>query len=84
MSDVNNRATSTTPSEIPPLLIVALPANLVLPTPVNPASVIVPVVLPKSTLSAVVFALLTAPRLNPLPLILANPLLFTARAATLL
>jgi hypothetical protein len=65
-------------------VIVAFDANWVYPLPVRAATVIVPVALVKETLFKVVLALLTAPRLNPVPLIVAKPLASTLNAARLL
>jgi hypothetical protein len=83
ISDVNNPATFTVPRLNPPV-IVAFEANRVLPAPVRDTSVVVPVTPVKFTLLAVVFRLLTAPRLNPVPLIVAKPLASTLNAARLL
>jgi hypothetical protein len=84
ISEVNNPATLTTPSVMPPEVIVALLPKRVLPTPLNPASVIVPPVAVKYTAFADVFALLTLPRLNPLPLTVARPVASTLNVAALL
>jgi hypothetical protein len=83
MADVSSPATFTVPRLIPPLVIVAFDPNRVFPAPLNEASVIVPVAPVKYTLLLAVFRLLTAPRLNPVPLIVANPLAFTLSAAAL-
>jgi hypothetical protein len=83
MSDVNRPATFTVPRLIPPLVIVAFDPNRVFPAPLNEASVIVPVAPVKYTLLLAAFRLLTAARLNPVPLILAKPLAFTLKAAAL-
>ena len=83
MSDVSRPATFTVPRLSPPV-IVAFDANRVFPAPDSDASVIVPLAAVKDTLSAVAFRLLTAPRLNPIPLIVANPLASTLRVAALL
>jgi hypothetical protein len=82
--DVNNPATFTIPSLIPPPLIVALLPNRVLPTPLNPLNVIVPLAAVKYTLSATTFALLTLLKLNPVPLTIAVPLPSTLNPAALL
>jgi hypothetical protein len=81
MSLVSRPATFTVPRLIPPLVIVAFDANRVFPAPLNPANVVVPLTPVKYTLFAVVFRLLTAPKLRPVPLIVAKPLAFTLRVA---
>jgi hypothetical protein len=83
MSLVSRPATFTVPRLIPPL-IVAFEANRVFPAPLKDVSVVVPVTPVKYTLSAVVFKLLTTPRLKPVPLIVAKPLASTLRVAALL
>jgi len=84
MSLVSRPATFTVPRLIPPLVIVALDANRVFPAPDSEAKVVVPLTPVKYTLLEVVFRLLTAPRLKPVPLIVAKPLAFTLRVAALL
>jgi len=81
---VSRPATFTVPRLIPPLVIVAFDANRVFPAPDSDASVVVPLTPVKYTLLAVVFRLLTAPKLRPVPLIVAKPLAFTLRVAALL
>jgi hypothetical protein len=81
MSELSRLATFTTPSVIPPALIVAFDANRVLPTPLNPLSVIVPLVAVKYTLLAALFPLLTLPRLKPTPLTVARPFASTLKVA---
>jgi len=83
MAEVSRPATLTVPKLIPPLVIVAFEPNRVFPAPLNEASVTVPVAPVKYTLLLAVFKLLTAPRLNPVPLIVAKPLAFTLKAAAL-
>jgi len=56
----------------------------VFPAPDSEASVVVPLTPVKYTLLAVVFKLLTALRLKPVPLIVTKPLAFTLRVAVLL
>jgi hypothetical protein len=80
MSLVKRPATFTVPRLSPPV-IVAFDANRVFPAPLNPANVVVPVAPVKYTLFDAVFRLLTAPRLKPVPLIVANPLAFTLSVA---
>jgi hypothetical protein len=84
MSLVSRPATFTVPRLIPPLVIVAFEANRVFPAPLNTANVVVPLTPVKYKLFAVVFRLLTALRLKPVPLIVANPLVSTLRVAALL
>jgi len=83
ISLVSRPATFTIPRLIPPV-IVAFDANRVFPAPDSDASVVVPLAPVKYTLFAVVFKLLTALRLKPVPLIVANPLASTLNAAALL
>ena len=59
--------TVTTPALTPPLVISALLANLVLPSPDKLPTVMVPLVALKRRLLAAVFALLTAPSVPPAP-----------------
>ena len=83
MSLVSSPITSTVPFAIPPVIVALLPKR-VLPNPLRLASVIVELAPLKFTALVLVFALLTAPRLRPVPLIVANPLAFTLSAAVLL
>jgi hypothetical protein len=83
ISLVSRPATFTVPRLIPPV-IVAFDANRVFPAPDKEAKVVVPVTPVKYTLLEVVFRLLTAARLKPVPLIVAKPLAFTLRVAALL
>jgi hypothetical protein len=80
MSLVSRPATFTVPRLRPPV-IVAFDANRVFPSPDSEASVVVPLTPVKYTLLAVVFKLLTAARVRPVPLIVANPLASTLKAA---
>jgi hypothetical protein len=84
ISLVNRPATFTVPRLIPPLVIVAFEPNRVFPPPLSDANVVVPLAPVKYTLFDAVFRLLTAPRLNSVPLIVAKPLADTFKAATLL
>jgi hypothetical protein len=62
-------------------MMIALEANPVLPVPDKDTSVIVPLEAVKNTLFGDMFELLTAARLNPVPLIIADPLESTLNVA---